>query len=97
MLKWRDYPDSTNTWEFVDNCKNCIDLIKEYEEEQIQLKTGMKRVELDKIVGAFEDGELIFMLQWKGTNLWTLMSSKIANLAYTQAVIQFYEDRFVFV
>ena len=57
----------------------------------------MKRVELDKIVGAFEDGELIFMLQWKGTNLWTLMSSKIANLAYTQAVIQFYEDRFVFV
>ncbi|CAG9805916.1 unnamed protein product [Chironomus riparius] len=92
LLKWRDYP---NSWESVDNCSNCIDLIKEYEEERIQVKTGMKNVELDQIIGAFQNRELIFILQWKGTSFCTLMSSKIANHAYTQAVIQFYEDRFI--
>jgi hypothetical protein len=48
----------------------------------------------DKIVGAFKDNdEIIFVMKWLGTDECTLMSSKVANIAYTQQVIKFYEER----
>jgi len=94
LLKWKGYPHSCNSWEPAEHLNNCSLLIREYEEEQVGLKSGKKGTQLDTIVGSFKNGtEIIFIMKWKDLNECTLMSSKIANYAYTQAVIKFYEDR----
>ncbi|XP_077279574.1 chromobox protein homolog 5-like [Temnothorax americanus] len=56
---------------------------------------GFKRgLEADKILGSADDnGELMYLIQWKGTEAVDMVSAKEANAKCPQIVIQFYEDR----
>ncbi|XP_070494353.1 chromobox protein homolog 3-like [Chironomus tepperi] len=93
FLKWKGYPDSENSWEPMENL-NCPELIQAFEEQHSKSETQKGSVNFEKIVGAFKDAnDIIFVMKWKGTDECTLMSSKIANVAYTQQVIKFYEER----
>lgn len=48
----------------------------------------------EKIIGAMDqDGELLFLIQWKNRNKAQLVSSKIARKHCPQLVIDFYESR----
>ncbi|CAG9805446.1 unnamed protein product [Chironomus riparius] len=93
FLKWKGFSDSENTWEPTENL-NCPELIQAFEEERAKFELPKRSEHIEKIVGAFKDGDdIIFVIKWKGTDECTLMSSKIANFAYTQDVIKFYEER----
>ncbi|XP_024867512.1 chromobox protein homolog 5-like [Temnothorax curvispinosus] len=56
---------------------------------------GFERgLEADKILGSADDnGELMYLIQWKGTEAVDMVSAKEANAKCPQIVIQFYEDR----
>jgi len=56
---------------------------------------GFKRgLEAHRILGSADDnGELMYLIQWKGTDAVDMVSSKEANVKCPQIVIQFYEDR----
>ncbi|KAL6266976.1 chromobox protein homolog 5 [Pogonomyrmex barbatus] len=56
---------------------------------------GFKRgLEADKILGSADDnGELMYLMQWKGTDAVDMVSAKEANAKCPQIVIRFYEDR----
>ncbi|XP_011695330.1 PREDICTED: chromobox protein homolog 1 [Wasmannia auropunctata] len=56
---------------------------------------GFKRgLEADKILGSANDnGELMYLIQWKGTDSVDMVSAKEANAKCPQIVIRFYEDR----
>ncbi|XP_012540386.1 chromobox protein homolog 5 isoform X3 [Monomorium pharaonis] len=56
---------------------------------------GFRRgLEADKILGSADDnGELMYLIQWKGTDAVDMVSAKEANAKCPQIVIQFYEDR----
>jgi len=93
LLKWKGYSDADNTWEPMENL-NCPELIQAFEEEYAKSEEPNGIRNLDTIVGAFRDGtDIMFVIKWKGTDECTLMSSVIANVAYTQEVIKFYQDR----
>jgi len=48
----------------------------------------------EKIIGATEvNGELAFLVQWKGSNKAQLIPSKLARARCPQLVIDFYEQR----
>lgn len=50
--------------------------------------------EPEKIIGATEvNGELAFLVQWKGGNKAQLIPSKLARVKCPQLVIDFYEER----
>lgn len=50
--------------------------------------------EPEKIIGATEvNGELAFLVQWKGGNKAQLIPSKLARIKCPQLVIDFYEER----
>ncbi|KAH0950708.1 hypothetical protein HN011_001861 [Eciton burchellii] len=56
---------------------------------------GFKRgLDAEKIIGMADDnGVLMYLMQWKGTDVVDLVSSKEANITCPQVVIQFYKDR----
>ncbi|KYN15246.1 Chromobox protein like protein 5, partial [Trachymyrmex cornetzi] len=58
-------------------------------------KQGFKRgLEADKILGSAEDnGKLMYLIQWKGTDAVDMVSANEANTKCPQIVIRFYEDR----
>ena len=93
FLKWKGFKESENSWEPTENL-NCPELIQAFEEEHAKSQMPKGSENIDRIVGAFKEGaDIIFVMKWKGTDECTLMSSKIANFAYTQDVIKFYQDR----
>ncbi|KAG5347638.1 CBX5 protein, partial [Acromyrmex charruanus] len=56
---------------------------------------GFKRgLEADKILGsAVDNGKLMYLIQWKGTDAVDMVSANEANAKCPQIVIRFYEDR----
>ncbi|KAG5325339.1 CBX5 protein, partial [Pseudoatta argentina] len=56
---------------------------------------GFKReLEADKILGSADDnGKLMYLIQWKGTDAVDMVSASEANVKCPQIVIRFYEDR----
>jgi hypothetical protein len=49
---------------------------------------------VEKIVAATNnDGKIMFMVKWKGSDEADLISSQLARAKCPQAVIQFYEER----
>lgn len=74
---------------------NCPELIQAFEEQHGKLQKPKGSVYFDKIVSAFKDehNDIMFVIKWRGSEDCTLLSSKIANVAYTQEVIKFYQDR----
>ncbi|XP_011874432.1 PREDICTED: chromobox protein homolog 5 isoform X1 [Vollenhovia emeryi] len=62
------------------------------EDDKVQ---GFKRgLEADKILGSADDnGDLMYLIQWKGTDAVDMVSAEEANIKCPQIVIRFYEDR----
>ncbi|XP_018052920.1 PREDICTED: uncharacterized protein LOC108690243 [Atta colombica] len=56
---------------------------------------GFKReLEADKILGSADDnGKLMYLMQWKGTDAVDMVSASEANAKCPQIVIRFYEER----
>ncbi|XP_018308648.1 uncharacterized protein [Mycetomoellerius zeteki] len=56
---------------------------------------GFKReLEADKILGSADDnGKLMYLMQWKGTDAVDMVSANEANAKCPQIVIRFYEER----
>ncbi|XP_018308683.1 uncharacterized protein [Mycetomoellerius zeteki] len=53
-----------------------------------------RELEADKILGSADDnGKLMYLIQWKGTDAVDMVSASEANAKYPQIVIRFYEDR----
>ncbi|XP_050461581.1 chromobox protein homolog 1-like [Cataglyphis hispanica] len=68
---------------------------KKVPEDDIIRTDGFKRgLEADKILGSADDnGELMYLMQWKGTDTVDMVPAKEANIKCPQIVIRFYEDR----
>ncbi|XP_018308669.1 putative uncharacterized protein FLJ37770 isoform X2 [Mycetomoellerius zeteki] len=53
-----------------------------------------RELEADKILGSADDnGKLMYLIQWKGTDAVDMVSASEANVKCPQIVIRFYEDR----
>ncbi|KYN15250.1 Chromobox protein like protein 5 [Trachymyrmex cornetzi] len=53
-----------------------------------------RELEADKILGSANDnGKLMYLIQWKGTDAVDMVSASEANIKCPQIVIRFYEDR----
>ncbi|XP_018052931.1 PREDICTED: putative uncharacterized protein FLJ37770 isoform X2 [Atta colombica] len=53
-----------------------------------------RELEADKILGSANDnGKLMYLIQWKGTDAVDMVSASEANVKCPQIVIRFYEDR----
>jgi len=119
-LKWRNYPESDNTWEPVTNL-DCDELISEFEKvysskgasaassppkkkrthkkpnngydatnEPIGFERGF---EAEEIIGATDlDGQIMFNIKWKGTDILDWVPAKEANVKCPQIVIKYYES-----
>jgi len=125
-LKWRNYPESDNTWEPVTNL-DCDELISEFEKvwaannhsqkgasagstspskkkrsskknngfndvgnEPIGFERGY---EAEEIIGATDlDGQIMFNIKWKNTDILDWVPAKEANVKCPQVVIKYYEN-----
>lgn len=125
-LKWRNYPESDNTWEPVTNL-DCDELISEFEKvwaanansqkgaaagatspskkkrsskknngfpdvgnEPIGFERGY---EAEEIIGATDlDGQIMFNIKWKNTDILDWVPAKEANVKCPQVVIKYYEQ-----
>lgn len=79
----------------LDEMNNKKRVIEDDKSRMIQRTDGFKRgLEADKILGSADDnGELMYLMQWKGTDAIDMVPAKEANVKCPQIVIQFYEDR----
>ncbi|XP_011257164.1 uncharacterized protein LOC105251798 [Camponotus floridanus] len=79
----------------LDEMNNKKRVIEDDKNRMIQRTDGFKRgLEADKILGSADDnGELMYLMQWKGTDAIDMVPAKEANVKCPQIVIQFYEDR----
>lgn len=94
LLKWQGYSYSSNTWEPEENLQ-CPELISAYEEAKLKknLKGFERGLDADLIIGATEEeGELMFLIKWKGVNEADLVPAREANYKCPQVVIAFYES-----
>lgn len=75
--------------------KNKENNVESEEEEIEEGKTGFDMGYIpEKIIGATDqDGQLLFLVQWKGKNKAQLVASKIARKHCPDLVIDFYEAR----
>ena len=77
--------------EHLDKMSNKKKIIEIYKNRANGFKRGL---EADKILGSADDnGELMYLMQWKGTDAVDMVSAKEANVNCPQIVIRFYEDR----
>ncbi|XP_072763145.1 chromobox protein homolog 5-like isoform X2 [Anoplolepis gracilipes] len=97
------WKDTETNW-YLDKVyeKHCIPHLDEMNnkkkvtsEEVKNRSDGFKRgLEADKILGSADDnGELMYLMQWKGTDRVDMVTAKEANVKCPQIVIRFYEDR----
>ncbi|KAM0728277.1 Chromobox protein-like protein 1 [Formica fusca] len=64
------------------------------EDDKIRTDGFKRGLEADKILGSADDnGELMYLMQWKGTDAVDMVPAKEANIKCPQIVIRFYEDR----
>ncbi|KYN05190.1 Chromobox protein like protein 1 [Cyphomyrmex costatus] len=53
-----------------------------------------RNLEADKILGTADDnGKLMYLMQWKGTDVIDIVPASEANVKCPQIVIRFYEER----
>ncbi|RLU20738.1 hypothetical protein DMN91_007351 [Ooceraea biroi] len=67
---------------------------KKIVEDNCKMHGFRRGLDAEKIIGAADDnGVLMYLMQWKGTDVVDLVSSTEANINCPQVVIQFYKDR----
>ncbi|XP_029176865.1 THAP domain-containing protein 2-like [Nylanderia fulva] len=93
------YLDKVYKEEYIDdldemNNKNNIIEIDEQSKLNDRTNGFTRGLEADKILGSADDnGELMYLMQWKGVDVVDMVSAKEANVNCPQIVIRFYEDR----
>ena len=93
-----NFCSSENSWEPIENL-NCFKLIEKFE-EKLKSSTGNgfdQGLKVEEILGAtLIDGQLSYLIKWKGSNNNEYVSSKVANQMCPQKVIDFFERNSIF-
>jgi hypothetical protein len=103
LLKWRDYGDKDSTWEPNENLLDCADLIEAFEmmsKSESDAPMGVSHCGLvpERIIGATDkNGQLEYLIKWKGRDEADLVPAKEANINWAQTVIAFFMERLTWI
>ncbi|XP_018341638.1 PREDICTED: chromobox protein homolog 1-like [Trachymyrmex septentrionalis] len=93
---WNGASSSPNQTE-INSCEDIEIKTDVYAETMIddsRVQGFERELEADKILGSADDnGKLMYLIQWKGTDAVDMVSASEANVKCPQIVIRFYEDR----